>query len=417
MGALTGYRVLDLSGEVGHFCGKLLAGMGAEVVKVEPPGGDRLRRIGPFLHDRPGLERSLRWLFLNTGKRGITLDPTRPDGRRLLELLLGETDVVIESFDLADREALGWAPRELAARYPHLVWASVTGFGREGPQAGWRWSDLIGQATGGLMFLVGDEDRPPVRMGPPQAYYQASTQAAVGIAAALFVRGATGRGQQLDVSMQEAVTYALQGPGTAVGWWVQMGGALRRLGDRIRFGPTSIRIFQDCADGQIANGGSYLGPWLAPTVEALAAEGLAGDLTDPKWQTAVALAPAPGQWEVTQADVDHIVDTVGGWLRRRTKAELFQLALDRGLMIYPVNTPADLLASAQLQSRQFWERLAFPALGETLTLPGAPFKLSRTPWAIDRPAPALGQDNTAIYGGRLGLSTGELSTLSAGGII
>src|SRR5262249_12009368 len=115
MGALTGYRVLDLSREVGHFCGKLLAGMGAEVVKVEPPGGDRLRTIGPFLHDRPGLERSLRWLYLNTGKRGITLDVTRPDGRRVLDLLLRETDVVIESFDPAEFAALGRTPRELAA--------------------------------------------------------------------------------------------------------------------------------------------------------------------------------------------------------------------------------------------------------------------------------------------------------------
>src|SRR5438552_156196 len=249
MGALSGYRVLDLSGEIGHFCGKLLAGMGADVIKVEPPDGDPLRRIAPFFQDEPGLERSLRWLLLNAGKRGITLDATQPDGRLLLEALLSGADAVIDSLSVAEREALGWQPPEMATRFPHLVWTSITGFGQDGPRAGWRWSDLIGQATGGLMFLLGEPDRPPVRMGPPHGYYQPTLQAAVGLAAALFERGSSGLGQHVDVAMQEAVTYTLQGPGTAVGYWVQMGSALRRQGGRFQVGARSVLLLQECADG------------------------------------------------------------------------------------------------------------------------------------------------------------------------
>src|SRR5262245_33556982 len=125
MQALSGYQVLDLSDEIGHFCGRLLVGMGAEVWKVEPPAGDPLRRSGPFLHDRPGSERSLRWQYLNAGKRGIVLDFEKPDGRRRLEALLSQADVVLDSFRPSEHHRLGWTPREMAERYPHLVWASI----------------------------------------------------------------------------------------------------------------------------------------------------------------------------------------------------------------------------------------------------------------------------------------------------
>jgi benzylsuccinate CoA-transferase BbsE subunit len=414
---LNGVRVLDLSGEIGHFCGKLLAGMGAEVIKVEPPPGDPLRRQGPFLHDRPGLERSLRWLTLNSGKRGVTLDRRRPDGRRLFEALLSETDVVLESEPPTLPAAEGWSPEEVIARFPSLVWVSITGFGRDGPYAGFAWSDLIGQASGGLMFLLGDEDRPPVRFGAPQAYYQAAMQAAVGVAAALWERTASGLGQQLDVSLQEAVTFTLQGPGPAVGWWTQGGGALRRAGGRLKIGPLAGLAIQPCADGWIANGGYYVGTWFPTLLALLQADGMAGDLSDPKWLTAVSGEPGPGLWQVSQDEIDHVHAVVGDWLLEHTKAEFLGWTAERGLMIYPVNTVPDLLANPQLQTRAFWERLPHPALAETLTLPGPPFRLSETPWSISRPAPTLGQDNRAIYAGRLGLSNAELASLSAGRVL
>ena len=173
-GPLAGYRVLDLSGEEGQFCGRLLAGLGADVIQVEPPEGDGVRRLGPFYHDHVSLETSLRWFTLNAGKRGITLNLATEDGRRIFRRLVERTDVVIESFAPGYLDRLGLGHDALARLNAGLVLTSITGYGQSGPLSDAAWSDLVALATGGPLYLTGDPDRPPVRMLPPQSFFHAS---------------------------------------------------------------------------------------------------------------------------------------------------------------------------------------------------------------------------------------------------
>src|SRR5262249_52546977 len=178
-GALAGLRVLDLAGVSGAFAGKLLAGLGADVVKVEPPGGDATRTVPPFWQGVGGPERSLFFWFYNAGKRGVTLDWRRPAGAQVLRRLAGGPDVVVEP------EPPGpLAPLRLRDANPRLVIASVTPFGRHGPRCDWRTSDTVAQAVGGMLFVSGHPDGPPLRSLGLQAYHQAGVFAAIGVGGA-----------------------------------------------------------------------------------------------------------------------------------------------------------------------------------------------------------------------------------------
>ena len=200
---LDGIRILDLSEEPGFLAGKILGDLGADVVKLEPPGGDRFGRRGPFLGEVEDPERSLRWLALNTSKRGITLALATPRGRELFKSLAARADVVLETAAPGAMEALGLGWEALHAEHPRLVWCSLTPFGRTGPYARFRAHDLVLVAMGGNAALTGDSDRAPVRCTLPTSYYAAGPEAAAGIAMALYARERSGRGQLVDVSMQE----------------------------------------------------------------------------------------------------------------------------------------------------------------------------------------------------------------------
>src|SRR5918996_1968250 len=190
--ALHHYRGLDLTGASGWMCGKLLADLGADVIKIEPPGGDPDRRLGPFYGDTPHPERSLAWFSLNTNKRGLTLNGDTADGQALLRALAQGADFLVESYPPGFLEARGIGFRQLSARNPRLIWTAITPFGQHGPYAEYRATDLVGMAMGGLMYLCGDPDRPPVRMRPAQAYLHAGLQAAVAMLLALQHRAHTG---------------------------------------------------------------------------------------------------------------------------------------------------------------------------------------------------------------------------------
>jgi len=203
-GMLDGIRVLDLCEEPGWLAGRLLAELGADVVAVEPPGGDRRGRRGPYLGGRSDPERSLPWLALQTSKRGITLSLRDARGCALLRRLAERADVVLETFrpGLLERRGVGWD--DLRGPLPRLVWCSLTPFGRSGPRARWRASDLVVAAMGGSLARTGDPDRPPVRCTLPTAYLHGGAEAAAGVAMALLARERSGRGQLVDVSLQEA---------------------------------------------------------------------------------------------------------------------------------------------------------------------------------------------------------------------
>jgi benzylsuccinate CoA-transferase BbsE subunit len=206
---LAPYRVLDLSDERGALCGRILASMGADVIKVEPPGGAPLRGRGPFYRDEPGLENSLAWWALEANKRSLTLDIEHQRGRELLFRLAETADFFIESFAPGYLAASGLGYPELHARCPALVYVSITPFGQTGPRANWAASDITIQATSGHMYLNGEPDRSPVRLGVSAAYWHGGAEGAQAAMIAHHARRRTGRGQHVDVSMQQAHIWTL----------------------------------------------------------------------------------------------------------------------------------------------------------------------------------------------------------------
>jgi benzylsuccinate CoA-transferase BbsE subunit len=414
--ALQPYRVLDLTQAIGWTCGKLLADLGADVIKIEPPGGDLERRIGPFYGDAPHPERSLRWLTAHTNQRGITLNLESADGQALWLALVRDADFVVESYPPGFLDQRGIGFRLLSQRHPSLVWTSITPFGQSGPYAHYGASDLVGMAMGGLMYLCGDADRPPVRPLPSQAYLQAGLQAAVGTLLAHHYRVHSGEGQCIDVSMQQAVSWTII---PTRQYWdlerliTERAGPARAFGDQLR------RIIFPCQDGHVALMGVMNAREWGPMVAWLASENMAGDLTEASWAI---LAQHAGPSPLTQAaltadELAHVYDVLSRFFLKHTKAELSEEAQQRRIILFPVHTARDLLAHPQLLARNFFQALEHSELGATLCYPGPPYQLSRTPCQLRRRAPMIGEHNEAIYGGELGLSRAELAALMAAGAI
>jgi crotonobetainyl-CoA:carnitine CoA-transferase CaiB-like acyl-CoA transferase len=414
--ALEPYRVLDLTHAIGWTCGKLLADLGADVIKIEPPGGDLDRRLGPFYHDTPHPERSLPWFAAHTNKRGITLNLDSTDGQAMWLALVRHADVVVESYPPGFMDQRGIGFRQVSAWHPRLIWTSITPFGQDGPYAHYRASDLVGMAMGGLMSVCGDADRPPVRMRPSQAYLQAGLQAAVATLLAHHDRLRSGEGQFIDVSMQHAVSWTIL---PTRQYWdlnrliIERGGTARAFGDQLR------RIIFPCQDGHVAVMGVMNAREWGPMVAWLASEGMAEDLTDASWAILVEHA-GPGaltQAAVTEEELAHVYGVLSRFFLQHTKAELAEGAQQRRLILLPVHTARDLLEHPQLIARSFFQPLEHAELGETLCYAGAPYQLSHTPWQLRRRAPLIGEHNEAIYSGELGISQAELAVLMAAGAI
>jgi crotonobetainyl-CoA:carnitine CoA-transferase CaiB-like acyl-CoA transferase len=414
--ALQPYRVLDLTGAIGWVCGKLLADLGADVIKVEPPAGDPDRRRGPFYHNTPHPERSLAWFAHNTNKRGITLNADSADGQALLRTLAQQADFVVESFPPGFLEARHISFRHLSVMNPRLIWTAITPFGQTGPYATYGATDLIGMAMGGLLYVCGDPDRPPVRMGPAQAYLQAGLHAAVATLLAQQHRARTGEGQYIDVSMQQALTWAII---PTRQYWdlnrmiTERGGPARAFGDQLR------RIIFPCQDGYVAVMGVMHAREWGPMVAWLASAAMAEDLIDDAWRILVDHA---GPSAFTQAALSaeewaHVYAVLTQFFLKHTQAELWAEAQRRRITLFPVATSRDLLEHPQLQATGFFVPVPHPELGETLGYPGAPYHLSATPWRLRRRAPLIGEHNEEIYSGELGLSRAEVAVLMAAGAI
>jgi benzylsuccinate CoA-transferase BbsE subunit len=414
--ALEPYRVLDLTHAIGWTCGKLLADLGADVIKIEHPGGDPDRHLGPFYRDEPHPEHSLTWFAAHTNKRGITLNLESADGQALWLALAREADFVVESFPPGYMAQRGIGFRQASALNSRLIWTSITPFGQSGPYAHYRASDLVGMAMGGLMYVCGDADRPPVRMRPAQAYLQAGLQAAVATLLAHHYRVRSGDGQFIDVSMQHAVSWTII---PTRQYWdlnrllTERNGPSRAFGDQLR------RIIFPCQDGHVAVMGVMNAREWGPMVEWLASEGMAEDLTDQSWAILVEHAGPSSltQAALTDAELAHVCGVLSRFFRKHLKAELAEEAQRRRIILFPVHTAHDLLEHPQLTARGFFARLEHPELGETLCYPGAPYRFSKTPGQLRRRAPLIGEHNEAIYGGELGLSRAELAVLMAAGAI
>jgi crotonobetainyl-CoA:carnitine CoA-transferase CaiB-like acyl-CoA transferase len=403
-GTLDGIRVLDLAAEPGFLAGKLLAEMGADVVKVEPPGGDPARRRPPFWGGVEDPERSILWLALNTSKRSLTLALDHPRGRALFLALLARADVVLET---APPGTFDWAA--LHARNRRLVLCSITPFGQTGPYAGWRGSDLTVTAMSGNLWCTGDPDRPPVRCSLPVSYYHGSIEAAVGVVFALLAREMTGEGQHVDVALHEAML--MPNIGTAA-MAVMTGNRGARSGAMMRQGRSIQREIWPCKDGFVSfalRGGPARIPGLVAMVRYMDEHGMASErLKAMDWTRY-------NHNLLSQEEVDALSAEFGAFFRTKTMAELYDAACERNLMLAPINTPREMLASAQLAERGFFVDLEHPGRGH-LTLPGAFARTTPASVAVRGPAPRLGEHTAAVLG-EVGVDAAEVARLRAEGVV
>ncbi|MBP1742691.1 MAG: CoA transferase [Deltaproteobacteria bacterium] len=380
---LESFRVLDLTDHKGFFCGKILADLGADVVKVEKPGGDPARRIGPFFRNIEDPEKSLNWFAYNLNKRSITLDVENSDGKTLFRKLAKNSDFVIESY------------------------------ARGGPYKDYKGSDIVGMAMGGLAYITGKAEDSPVRVSFPQSYLLASAEAAASTMIAHYHRETTGQGQHVDVSIQASVAGKLA---NAIPTWELNRTLLKREGSFMfgRGAKLRMRLLWRCKDGYItfALMGGKLG---AKSNEVVARwiidEGLAPEFfTNLDWRS-LDIA------NQTQEEQDRLEEVVGRFFAKYTKAELYRKANQEGVLLCPQSSFSDILENGQLQARDFWIKVEHPELGETITYPGPFLKASSTPLVRKQRAPLIGEHNEEVYKGELGLSEDEITRMRRAGVI
>jgi CoA:oxalate CoA-transferase len=391
-GMLDGVRVLELGGHVSAaFCAKLLGDYGADVIKAEPPGeGDEARRMGPFVGDDPHAEKSIPFLYLNTNKRGITLDPASPSGKKVLASLVRTADVLIENFTPEKAEALGLTYDVLAQIKPALVVTSITSFGLTGPYRNFAATDIVNCAFSGLMYHSGDSDREPLRNVLNQSYYVAGVNAAVATVAALFQRLTTGQGQQVDVSVMECLASHLV---QAVPYHNYMGAIKGRRPVR----GSGFDELMPARDGYVVPSVQGSQPW--PVIADLI--GLE-ELHDERF------ASGSGRVEHGEELKQLLIEGLARWDRK----PLFQASGEKRLVFGMAQDAGDLFDCPHLRQRGFFSEVDHPVTGKA-QYPGMGPRLSDMEFQVRRAAPLLGQHNAEIYGEELGLSTKEMAKLAA----
>ena len=395
MSALSHLRVLDLSrGVSGSLCTKLMAGFGADVVKVEPLEGDPLRSVGPFAGGRPGPERSLAFLWFNTGKRSLALDAQPESGAELCRRLADRADVVVEDWapGMFERRGLGW--ELLRERNPRLVLTSISSFGQSGPRRDWAAEEITLYAMGGLMHSTGDPAREPLTAGPPIAQLSAGMRAYVATLTACYRASATGEGDRVDVSVQEA---ALDNLEIAIAEYLHLGRIGKRNNDEHALVPWRTYA---CRDGYAAIVGGPIRHWLRGA-EMFGDPELVGERLD--------------HMAKRIENRDEVGRRMAPWLERHDRKEIYHEGQKRGLAFAYLATLDDALESPQHAARGFFVETQHPEVG-TQRMVGAPFRPERTPWRQDR-APLLGEHTDPVLRGWLELSDDELGRLRAEGVM
>jgi len=380
-GALSSYRILDLTDEKGILCSRLLADMGAEVIRVEKPGVDS---IGIFDE-------------ANRGKLDITLNIESKSGQNIFRRLIKTADAMVESYPPGYLELLGLSYPKLSETNPRLIMASITSFGQDGPYRDYKSCDMVASALGGQMYVCGVPGMPPLKPFGNQTYYSASIFAAIGIMLTLWNRHTTGRGQHIDISLQECAAATLDH--VLVRYFYE--GLVAKRQGSVHWN-SAFRIFP-CCDGYILL--SLLLHW-ETLVEWLESEGMAEDLADKKWRDR----------EYRLKHLDHIIDVLERWTKTHTVIELVEPGQ---LMHFPwaeVTSIPRLVDSPQLKERGFFIEVEHPQSGKKYKIPGAPCKLSRSPWQVGDCVPSIGEHNMKIFG-ELGLSEDEIKALIKDGVI
>ncbi len=405
-------RVLDFSNEMGFLCGKILGDLGADVIKVEKPGGDESRNLGSFYKDIPDAEKNLYWFSYNHNKRGITLNIETVTGRDILLKLIEKADIVIETFQPGTLKKLGLDYKSLTKIKPDLLVTSITPFGQTGPYKNYKASDLVLTAMSGFMSVLGDPDKPPVRPTLPQSYMWIGMHAAEATLMAYYHRGMTGEGQHIDVSGQAGVTWAAS---IAPSFYDYNREVAKRAGSFITGRSITgaiMRAVYPCKDGYVTYI-IYGGPAGIRTnkrlTEWMDSKGMADFLKNKDWNKFDIAT-------VTQEEIDQIEEANTKFFKTVTKAEFFKHVLEQDMLGYPVATAKEILEDDQLKARGMWLEVEHEDLGEKLTYPAFFTVFSTIACGFWRRAPRIGEHNEEVYG-EIGLTKKEILRLKKANII
>lgn len=411
---LSNLRALDLTDDKGFVCGKILGDLGADIIKIERPGGDPARNIGPFYHDTPDPEKSLHWFFFNGSKRGITLNLEMVEGQQIFRRLVRTADFVIESFppDYMDKLGLGYTA--ISEINPRVIMTSITPFGQTGPYKDYKTSDIVAIANAGPMAICGDPDRPPLRLNPYHAYGYAGANAAVGTMIAWYYREVSGQGQHVDVSVQQSVALEnfVYPPLWELEKWLP-----KRAGQSIgRSGGWYSRLFYPCRDGWavfVLLGGPPGAGCNRALTKWMEEEGIAHrwkDLNERDWAT---FDPDNSPQEELAA----IEEELASFIAKHTKKELEEGFLKRGTRVSPVCNIKEVFEHPQLAFRGSWQKVEYPGLSDPIISIGQFFLSSETESKVKCPAPRIGQHNEEFYKGELGLPKEKIIALRQSGVI
>lgn len=399
--SLEGLRVVECGGMVAApYAVKLMADLGAEVIKIEDPRwGDESRYRGPFPNHEPHFEKSGLFVYLNCNKLGVSLELRDPRGQELFRRLVAEADLLIHNVPPPQMAERGLVYEQLQAINPRLVMTSISPFGQTGPYRDYAAHDLNIVCAGAWASLngggPGTDYLPPLKPFGQQASFQAGLNAAVSSMGAVLAGFNGGEGQHIDVSAQECIAAMLEMGFT---FWPYMGLVASRLGQR----PIQPVAVMECRDGYI----------FVLCVEEQQWERLVEMMGNPEW----------AEWAVFEnrlvraSNWDVLKPLMDEFLMQHTVDELYRQAQARRIPFAPVSTMADLLSSEHLRVRGFFAEITHPVAG-TFRYPGAPYRLTVTPWEIRRPAPTLGQHNREVFCDRLGLSQEELAQLQEEGVV
>jgi benzylsuccinate CoA-transferase BbsE subunit len=416
--ALPPLRVLDLTEDGCMIGGKLLADFGADVIKIEPPGGS-WSRMAPFYQNSSDPNQSLFWFAYNTNKRGVTLNLEKPEGRQIFLKLAAGADIILESFGVGYMDKMKLGYRAVADVNPDVIYASITPFGFTGPKSGYSASDLTIWASGGFLNACGDPDRAPVWIGfAPQATLYGGAEGAIGSIAAYWHRLNSGEGQFVDVSMQESAASSNM---NILPMWDVNQVEFKRVGAVSFVAATRVRqpIYFKCKDGFImilALGGND--PYASSSehlVQWMKDEGMCPEwLAKMNWWTDYNAAV------LKQELADKVGAAIEAFTLTKTKGELYEIGAFgkyRQMLVAPVSSTKDISADVQLKARNFFVGIPHPELGRSLPYCGPFIHMSETPIQFLRRAPLIGEHNAEILGKELGMSAAELKNLKSRGII
>lgn len=397
---LGGYRVLDLADGKGIYGTRLLGELGADVIKIEPPQGSYERNIPPFFNDESHLEHSIYWLYRNTSKRGVTLNLESSLGQELFVGLVKTSDIIFETFDPGYMESLGLEYEALSDLNTGIIVVSITDFGLSGPHSNFKGSDIVNLAASGATILCGLPGRAPCTAPGTLANDVGAIYGAIGAMLAIYNRGLTGKGQHVEISVQEATMDGIC-PWNVPGYSQSVAtGSAPGLRLRPRVGPL---LTIPCKDGYF-------------TFHVLTEKQRNG------FFQLIGNPPEVVEWAKDMPFFEMImrmpefIEIAHPYFRERTKDDLFVHGQELGVPICPIYTPAEYVEDRHVKARGFFTEVDHPAVGRAL-YPGVPYKVTELPSSVRRPAPTLGQHNVEVWCDEFGLAQEDLGTLRAAGVI